>query len=54
MFLINCFYNGTVHLENNTGIRGQYVLETKSPNYHGIVLLQLSENDIGCINEHVG
>jgi hypothetical protein len=30
------------------------VSETKSPNYHGIVLLQLYEADIGCNNENPG
>ena len=49
-----CVLNGTVHLENNTGIRGQYVSETNAPHYHGIVLLQLWDADIGCSNEYVG
>jgi len=39
--------NGTVHLKNNTGTRGQYVSETNSSHYHGIVLLQLWDVDIG-------
>ena len=39
-----------VHLENNTGTRGQYVSETKSPYYLVIVMLQFSEADIGCNN----
>jgi hypothetical protein len=29
------------------------VSETKSPYYHGIVLLQLYEADIGCNNENL-
>jgi hypothetical protein len=49
-----CVQNGTVHLENNTGTRDQCVSETKFPYYHGIVLLQLSEVDIGCNNGNIG
>jgi hypothetical protein len=45
-----CISNGTVHLENNTGTRCQYVSEKKYLYYHGIVMLQFSEADIGCNN----
>ena len=41
-------------METNTGTGGQYVSETNSSHYHGIVLLQLWNADIGWSNEYVG